>query len=92
MGSPKSEAMPFPIKLQKPPCHNVGIYQQNNNISNSITHNLLRAPSVPWTTLIPLTTLFHLSLKHTHTHTHTHTHYKTDPTIIPFYEEEMETC
>lgn len=20
----------------------------------------------------------------------THTHYKTDPTIIPFYEEEME--
>lgn len=80
----------FPIKSQKPLYHSVdtewAFTNKNNNSSNSITHHLLRAPSVPWTMLIPLPTLFHLTLKHTHTHTN----YKTDPTIIPFYEEEIE--
>ena len=44
MGSRTSEAMLFPIKLQKPQCHKVGIYQQNNNIGNSITHTYRELP------------------------------------------------
>lgn len=56
---------------------------KNNNSSNSITYNLLTAPSIPWAMSIPLPTLFHLILTKK-------SPYNTVPIIIPFYEEDIE--